>query len=90
MYAIRAEKPSFEPQQIWHALADPTRRGLLDRLAEGPCTTSDLCDGAPMSRFGIMKHLGILEDHLSGQEPRPFWRTHTRLEAEYVARLHSQ
>lgn len=62
MYAIRSEKPSFEPQQIWHALADPTRRSLLDRLAEGPCTTSDLCDGAPMSRFGIMKHLGILEE----------------------------
>lgn len=36
---------------------------------------------------GWHTHLGILEDHLSGQEPRPFWRTHTRLEAEYVERL---
>jgi uncharacterized protein YndB with AHSA1/START domain len=36
---------------------------------------------------GWHTHLGILEDHLSGQPPRPFWRTHTRLEAEYVERL---
>ncbi len=36
---------------------------------------------------GWHTHLGILEDHLSGQEPRPFWRTHTKLEAEYVERL---
>lgn len=36
---------------------------------------------------GWHTHLGILEDHLSGQAPRPFWRTHTRLEAEYVERL---
>lgn len=36
---------------------------------------------------GWHTHLGILEDHLSGQSPRPFWRTHTRLEAEYVERL---
>ncbi len=36
---------------------------------------------------GWHTHLGILEDRLSGQPPRPFWRTHTRLEAEYVERL---
>lgn len=36
---------------------------------------------------GWHTHLGILEDHLSGQPPRPFWRTHTRLEAEYIERL---
>ncbi len=36
---------------------------------------------------GWHTHLGILEDHLSGQAPRPFWRTHTQLEAEYVERL---
>ena len=61
MYVVRAQKP-VEHQQIWHALSDPTRRNLLDRLASGPCTTSTLCEGAPMSRFGIMKHLGVLEE----------------------------
>lgn len=46
---------------IWQALADPTRRLLIDRLADGAKTTSQLCEGVPMSRFGVMKHLGILE-----------------------------
>ena len=59
MYAIRPETES-EPD-IWHALADPTRRLLIDRLAGGARTTSQLCENMPMSRFGVMKHLGILE-----------------------------
>lgn len=46
---------------IWQALADPTRRQLIDRLAIAPRSTSDLCDGLPMSRFGVMKHLAVLE-----------------------------
>jgi DNA-binding transcriptional ArsR family regulator len=46
---------------IWQALADPTRRALIDRLAAGAKTTSQLCEGMPMSRFGVMKHLGILQ-----------------------------
>ena len=32
-------------------------------------------------------HTGVLADVLNGAEPRPFWRTHTRLEAEYGASL---
>ncbi len=36
---------------------------------------------------GWHTHLGILVDHLNGREPRPFWSTHTRIEAEYDKRL---
>jgi hypothetical protein len=36
---------------------------------------------------GWHTHLGILLDRLSGREPRPFWSTHARLEAEYDRRL---
>lgn len=32
-------------------------------------------------------HTGILEDQLNGVEPRPFWTTHAKLEAEYDRRL---
>ena len=32
-------------------------------------------------------HTGILADILNGSAPRPFWKTHTRLEAEYGASL---
>ena len=30
-------------------------------------------------------HLGLLDDQLHGRAPRPFWRTHARMEAEYLA-----
>lgn len=36
---------------------------------------------------GWHTHLGILADRLEGREPEGFWRTHTRLEAEYAKRL---
>jgi uncharacterized protein YndB with AHSA1/START domain len=36
---------------------------------------------------GWHTHLGILIDHLEGREPRPFWSTYARLEAEYESRL---
>ena len=32
-------------------------------------------------------HTGILEDVLKGVEPRPFWKTHSKLAAEYAATL---
>jgi len=59
MYALDS-RPDSAPD-IWQALADPTRRELIDRLAGGARTTSQLCEGMPMTRFGVMKHLGILE-----------------------------
>lgn len=47
---------------VWRALADPTRRGLLDLLRDGPRTTGALVAGFPaITRFGVMKHLGVLE-----------------------------
>lgn len=48
--------------QVWKALGDPTRRDILSLLRDGRKTTSELCDSAlPLSRFAVMKHLGILE-----------------------------
>lgn len=48
---------------VFKALADPTRRGLLDLLKPGPKTTGQLCAAFPaLSRFAVMKHLGVLEE----------------------------
>jgi DNA-binding transcriptional ArsR family regulator len=48
---------------VFRALADPTRRGLLDALFERDGQTlSALEQGIPMTRFGVMKHLRVLED----------------------------
>lgn len=46
---------------IFKALADSTRRGILDRLAKGPATTGDLIECFPeLSRTAVMKHLDLL------------------------------
>jgi DNA-binding transcriptional ArsR family regulator len=47
---------------VFKALADPTRRRILDLLKPGPRTTGALVEEIPqLSRFAVMKHLGILE-----------------------------
>jgi DNA-binding transcriptional ArsR family regulator len=47
---------------VFKALADESRRSLLDRLhARNGQTLNDLCDGLDMSRQAVTKHLAILE-----------------------------
>jgi DNA-binding transcriptional ArsR family regulator len=49
--------------EVFKALADSTRRGLLDQLFERDGQSlSALEEGLPMSRFGVMKHLKVLEE----------------------------
>ncbi|HYQ79412.1 MAG TPA: metalloregulator ArsR/SmtB family transcription factor [Solirubrobacterales bacterium] len=49
--------------EVFKALADPTRRELLDRLRKRDGQSlSALEEGVPMSRFGVMKHLKVLEE----------------------------
>src|SRR5438094_9094740 len=64
---------------VFKALADPTRRLLLDRLFERDGRTlTELESEVEMSRFGVMKHLRVLEDaglvvsRKSGREQRHF------------------
>src|SRR4051812_26689230 len=48
---------------VFKALADPTRRTLLDELfAQDGQTLSALEERLPMTRFGVMKHLKVLEE----------------------------
>ena len=48
---------------VFKALADPTRRHLLDRLFERDGRTlTELESDLEMTRFGVMKHLRLLED----------------------------
>src|SRR5213082_555949 len=52
-----------EHDRVFKALADPTRRRLLDRLFEREgLTLSELESEVAMSRFGVMKHLRVLEE----------------------------
>jgi DNA-binding transcriptional ArsR family regulator len=62
----RAELPlkkANELDLIWKALADETRRAILDCLRDGPKTTSAIVERFPeLTRFGVMKHLHVLRD----------------------------
>jgi DNA-binding transcriptional ArsR family regulator len=48
--------------QVFGALSDATRRGVVERLAAGPSTVSELAAPSGMSLPGFMKHLRVLED----------------------------
>jgi DNA-binding transcriptional ArsR family regulator len=52
-----------DDDRVFKALADPTRRFLLDRLfARDGRTLTELESELEMTRFGVMKHLRVLED----------------------------
>jgi DNA-binding transcriptional ArsR family regulator len=59
--------------RIWRAVADPTRRRLIELLRDGPQTTGALCRHFSTTRFAVMKHLavleqsGVIEIHRSGR-----------------------
>jgi DNA-binding transcriptional ArsR family regulator len=62
---------------IFEALADPTRRDLLENLAvNSPRTATQLADDYPITRQGVLKHLHVLEEaglvtvHQHGREKR--------------------
>ncbi|MBV8976818.1 MAG: helix-turn-helix transcriptional regulator [Alphaproteobacteria bacterium] len=50
---------SLDP--IFQALADPTRRGMVARLAQGPASVSELAEPFDMSLPAIVQHLQVLE-----------------------------
>lgn len=46
---------------VFHALADPTRRAILARLGSGEATVNELAAPLPMSLPSVSKHLKVLE-----------------------------
>jgi DNA-binding transcriptional ArsR family regulator len=48
--------------EVFEALADPTRRKLLELLAEGECSAGELGDAFPVTRPAISRHLRILRE----------------------------
>ncbi len=47
---------------VFHAVADPTRRAILDRLRGGGVAVADLAAGFDMTRPAVSKHLRVLRD----------------------------
>jgi len=46
---------------VFHALADPTRRAMVDRLGRGPATVGELAKPLSMTLSAVMQHLLVLE-----------------------------
>jgi DNA-binding transcriptional ArsR family regulator len=51
----------LEYNQIFHALADTTRRAVIERLSQGNASVSDLAAPFEMALPSFMQHLGVLE-----------------------------
>jgi DNA-binding transcriptional ArsR family regulator len=47
--------------RLFQALADPTRRAVVERLGRGPATTSELADAFAMALPSFLQHLAVLE-----------------------------
>lgn len=55
-------KQSQRLGHLFHALADPTRRAVVERLARGPRSTLELAEPFRMALPSFTQHLGVLSD----------------------------
>ena len=77
------EYPASDLSQVFSAVADPTRRAILQLLAEHPATITEIAKPFPVSLNAVSKHVIVLEraglvrreihgrEHLCRIEPRP-------------------
>jgi len=56
---VNYSSPSLD--RAFGALADPTRRAIVSRLAHGPASTTEIAAPFHLSLPGVLKHLGVLE-----------------------------
>jgi DNA-binding transcriptional ArsR family regulator len=81
---------TYRTEQGWDALADHTRRAILERLAERPQTVGELAAELPISRPAVSQHLKILKEiGLVGDSPAGTRRIY-RLNPTAVAALRDQ
>ena len=82
---------------VFQALADPTRRQVVERLTQGPATTSELARPFDMALPSFVQHLSVLEEcQLVTSEKKGRVRTyqlipqHLKLAEDWLARQRSQ
>ena len=51
----------IDPDRLFHALGDPTRRAILDRLCQRPLSVSALAEPLGITLTAVTQHLQILE-----------------------------
>jgi len=55
-------KPKVNIDRVFHALGDPTRRAMLDKLSEGPLSVSRLAAPLEITLTAVVQHLQVLEE----------------------------
>jgi DNA-binding transcriptional ArsR family regulator len=66
-----AQQPSLD--RVFHALSDPSRRAIVERLSRGPASVSELAEPLEISLAAVMQHLsvleksGVIQSHKSGR-----------------------
>lgn len=50
------------PLDAWALLGDASRRAIIERLSDGPCTVTELAGAMPISRPAVSQHLKVLRD----------------------------
>ncbi|WP_263165625.1 ArsR/SmtB family transcription factor [Streptomyces sp. SCSIO ZS0520] len=55
------QDPSRALDLVFGALADPSRRAMLERLSQGPATAGELAEPLTISRPAVSQHLKVLE-----------------------------
>ena len=53
---------TYRPDDAWSALGDPSRRAIVECLAERPRAVGELADALPISRPAVSQHLRVLKD----------------------------
>jgi len=54
------KKPSVD--RVFHALGDPTRRSIMEKLSEGPVSVSRLAEPLDITLAAVVQHLQVLEE----------------------------
>jgi DNA-binding transcriptional ArsR family regulator len=67
---MRHQSVTYSPQATFHALADPTRRAVMDLLRQGSQPAGRIAQAFPVSRPAISKHLRLLRRAHLVQERR--------------------
>lgn len=59
---LRTGQPEIDIGKVFHALGDPTRRAMIDKLSAGPVSVSHLAEPLDITLAAVVQHLQVLED----------------------------
>ena|ERR1019366_6507266 len=57
---MHRKKPNID--RVFHALGDPTRRAILEKLSQGPISVSRLAEPLDITLAAVVQHLQVLEE----------------------------